>query len=288
MREDIQSLLPKADLNRRSFVTGATAITGFALAAGPINAQSVITTDTGGLVAGAVQVPVSGGMMPAYYAMPASGRPFPILLVVHEAFGLHEHIRDICRRLAKIGYLGVAPDLFFRQGDPGKAADIPTIFREIVSKVPDAQVMADLDATAAWAAAEGQGDPNRLAITGFCWGGRITWLYAAHSSKVRAGVAWYGRLTGEYGPLTPRHPMDVAKELKAPVLGLYGAADQGIPVSSVEDMQAELKSAKVATEFVVYPDALHAFHADYRPTFREGPAKDAWKKMQEWFQKHGV
>ncbi len=288
MRRDILSLLPKADLNRRAFVSGATVLTGFALAAGPVNAQSVIATDTGGLVAGEGRVPVSGGTMPLYHARPAADGPFPIVLVVQEVFGVHEYIKDVCRRLAKIGYLGVAPDLFFRQGDPAKVADLGTLFREIVSKVGDAQVMGDLDATAAWAAAEGKGDPNRLAITGFCWGGRITWLYAAHSAKVRAGVAWYGRLTGDYGAMTPRHPVDVAKELKAPVLGLYGAADQGIPVSSVEDMQAELESAKVASEFVVYPDAPHAFHADYRPTYREGPAKDGWKKMQEWFRKHGV
>ena len=288
MRQDILSLLPKADLSRRSFVTGATAITGFALAAGPVNAQSVITTDTNGLTVGAGQVPVSGGTMPLYYARPVAGGPFPAVLVVQEVFGVHEYIKDICRRLAKIGYLGVAPALHFRQGDSSKITDMAVLFRDIVSKVADAQVMADLDSTAAWAAAEGKGDPNRLAITGFCWGGRITWLYAAHSSKVRAGVAWYGRLSGDYGAMTPRHPVDVAKELKAPVLGLYGGADQGIPVSSVEDMQAELESAKGTSELVVYPDAPHAFHADYRATYREGPAKDGWKKMQEWFKKHGV
>ena len=288
MRQDILSLLPKADLSRRSFVSGATVVTGFALAAGPVNAQSVITTDTGGLVAGMGQVPVKGGMMPAYYAMPASGGPFPTVLVVQEVFGVHEHIKDVCRRLAKIGYLGVAPELYFRQGDPSKVTDMGTLFREIVSKVADAQVMGDLDATVDWAIAQGKADAGKYAVTGFCWGGRITWLYSAHSPRVKAGVAWYGRLTGDYGATTPRHPMDVAKELKAPVLGLYGAADQGIPVASIEDMKAELKSAKVATEFVVYPDTPHAFHADYRPSFREGPAKDGWKRMQEWFKKHGV
>ena len=288
MRQEILSLQPKADLNRRAFVSGATVLTGFALAAGPVNAQSVIVTDAVGLAAGTGQVPVAGGSIPAYYARPAAGGPFPIVLVGHEAFGVHEHIKDICRRLAKIGYLAVAPDLFFRQGDPSKAADIPAMFRDIVSKVADAQVMGDLDATAVWAAAEGRGDPNRLAFTGFCWGGRIAWLYAAHSSRLRAGVAWYGRLSGDYGALTPRHPVDVAKELKAPVLGLYGGADQGIPVSTIEDMQAELETAKKPSEFIVYPDAPHAFHADFRSSYREEPAKDAWNKMQAWFKKHGV
>ncbi len=288
MREDILSLMPKADLSRRSFVTGATVIAGFAIAAGPVSANTVITTDTNGLTAGMGGVPVGGGMMPVYYAMPAAGGPFPAVLVVQEIFGVHEHIKDVCRRLAKLGYLAVAPELYFRQGDPAKAPDVPTIFRDIVSKVADGQVMADLDSTAAWAIAMGKADGNRLAITGFCWGGRQTWLYAAHQPRVKAGIAWYGRLTGDYGAMTPRHPMDVAKALKAPVLGLYGGADQGIPVSSIEDMKAELESAKVKTEFVVYPDAPHAFYADYRPSYREGPARDGWKKMQEWLKRHGV
>jgi carboxymethylenebutenolidase len=288
MRQDILSLMPKADLSRRSFVSGATAIAGFALAAGPINAQTVITTDTGGLVAGMGQVPVSGGMMPAYYAMPAAGGPFPTVLVVQEIFGVHEHIKDVCRRLAKLGYLGVAPELYVRQGDPTKHPDVPTIFKEIVSKVSDAQVMGDLDATAAWAIAQGKADANKFAVTGFCWGGRITWLYSAHSPRIRAGVAWYGRLVGDRNAMTPRQPVDIAAELKAPVLGLYGGADQGIPVATVEQMKTALRAAKVPTEFVVYPDAPHAFHADYRPSYREGPAKDGWRKLQDWFKKHGV
>ncbi len=288
MRQDILSLMPKADLSRRSFVSGATAIAGFALAAGPVNAKTVITTDAGGLVAGMGQVPVSGGMMPAYYAMPASGKSFPTVLVVQEIFGVHEHIKDVCRRLAKLGYLAVAPELYFRQGDPSKLTDVPTIFKEIVSKVADAQVMGDLDATAAWAIAQGTGNADKFAVTGFCWGGRITWLYSAHSPRVKAGVAWYGRLVGDKNDMTPRQPVDIAASLKAPVLGLYGAADQGIPVATVEQMKAALKAAKVPTDWVVYPDTPHAFHADYRATYREGPAKDGWKKMQEWFKKHGV
>ncbi|MBM3950273.1 MAG: dienelactone hydrolase family protein [Rhodospirillales bacterium] len=288
MHQDVLSLMPKADISRRSFVTGATAIAGFAIAAGPVNAQTVVTTDTGGLIAGMGQVPVAGGMMPAYYAMPANGGPFPTVLVVQEIFGVHEHIKDVCRRLGKLGYMAVAPELYFRQGDPSKLPDVPTIFKEIVSKVADAQVMADLDSTAAWAIAQKSANPDKFAVTGFCWGGRITWLYSAHSPRVKAGVAWYGRLVGDKNAMTPRQPVDIAAELKAPVLGLYGAADQGIPVATVDQMKAALKAAKVATDWVVYPDAPHAFHADYRPTYREGPAKDGWKKMQEWFKKHGV
>lgn len=288
MREDILSLMPKADLSRRSFIAGASVATGFAIAAGPVRAETVITTNTDGLTAGMGSVPAAGGALPVYFARPASGGPFPTVLVIQEIFGVHEHIKDICRRLAKVGYLAIAPEFYFRHGDASKLADVPTILREISSKVADAQVMADLDAAAAWAAAEGRGDANRLAVAGFCWGGRQTWLYAAHNPRVKAGVAWYGRLTGDYGAMTPRHPMDVAKNLRAPVLGLYGGADQGIPVSSVEDMKAELESAKVKTEFVVYPDAPHGFHADYRPTYREGPAKDGWKRMQEWLKRHGV
>ena len=288
MREDILSLIPKADLSRRSFVTGATALTGFAMAAGPVCANTVIITDSNGLTAGMGGVPVSGGTMPVYYARPAAAGPFPTVLVIQEVFGVHEHIKDVCRRLAKLGYLAVAPELYFRQGDPSKLADLGSLFREIVSKVADAQVMADLDATVAWATAMGKSYASRLAITGFCWGGRITWLYAAHNPNLKAGIAWYGRLTGDYGPMTPRHPMDVAKDIKAPVLGLYGGADQGIALSSVEDMQAELESAKVKTEFVVYPDAPHGFHADYRPTYREGPAKEGWTRLQEWLKRHGV
>ncbi len=288
MREDILSLMPQADLSRRSFVTGATVAAGFALAAGPVCANTVIATDTNGLTAGTGSVPVGGGMMPVYYAMPASGGPFPTVLVVQEIFGVHEHIKDVCRRLAKLGYMAIAPELYFRQGDPTKLPDVPTVLKDIVSKVPDAQVMADFDATVAWAIASGRANGDRLAITGFCWGGRIAWLYAAHQPRVKAAVAWYGRLTGDYGAMTPRHPLDVAKDIKAPVLGLYGGADQGIPVSSVEDMKAALESAKVPTEFVIYPDTPHAFYADYRPSYREGPARDGWKRLQEWLKRHGV
>ena len=288
MREDILSLMPKADFSRRSFIAGATVATGFAIAPGPVCANTVVITDTHGLTVGMGAVPAAGGAMPVYYAMPTSGGPFPTILVIQEIFGVHEHIKDICRRLAKLGYLAVAPELFFRHGDAAKAPDVPTILRDIAAKAADAQVMADLDATVAWATAMGKSYASRLAITGFCWGGRQTWLYAAHNPNLKAGIAWYGRLTGDYGPMAPRHPMDVAKDLKAPVLGLYGGADQGIPVSSVEDMRAELESARAKAEIVVYPEAPHGFHADYRPTFREEPARDGWKRLQEWLKRHGV
>ena len=273
----------------KATATGAALGSTFALSVQPVSAQTMITTAADGLTAGEVKVKTKDGKeMVAYRAMPASGTGFGTILVVQEIFGVHAHIADMCRRFAKAGYCAVAPELYFRQGDAKSYTDIPKLMQEIVAKVPDAQVMDDLDATVAFVKGEGKADTAKLGITGFCWGGRITWLYAAHSSKVRAGVAWYGRLSGDYGAMTPRHPVDVAKELKAPVLGLYGGADQGIPVSSVEDMQAELESAKGTSELVVYPDAPHAFHADYRATYREGPAKDGWKKMQEWFKKHGV
>jgi len=232
MTSDVASLLPQNDFCRRRFL-GATLAAGFALAVRPVSSQT-ITTDSDGLAAGPVRVPVHDGEIPAYRAMPATGGPFPVVLVVQEIFGVHEHIQDICRRFAKLGHLAVAPELFARQGDPSQIGDIQTIIATIVAKVPDAQVMSDLDATVAWARSTGSGDTARLGISGFCWGGRIVWLYAAHSAQLKAGVAWYGRLVGERNELQPQHPVDVAAELKAPVLGLYGAADQGIPLDSVE------------------------------------------------------
>jgi len=203
--------------------------------------------------------------------------------VVQEIFGVHEHIRDICRRLAKLGYLAIAPELYFRQGDPTAYKDVPALIKDLVSKVPDAQVLADLDACAAWAAANG-GDANKLAITGFCWGGRITWLYAAHNPKLKAAIAWYGRLVGEASANNPQHPVDVAAQLKAPVLGLYGGADQGIPQDTVERMRSALKAAKVKSEIVVYTDAPHAFNADYRASYRAMPAQAGWARMVDWLK----
>jgi carboxymethylenebutenolidase len=207
--------------------------------------------------------------------------------VVEEIFGVHEHIKDVCRRFAKLGYLAVAPELFARQGDVSKVTEIRDIM-PIVQKVPDAQVLSDLDSTVAWAKKSGKGDTSKLGITGFCWGGRIVWLYAAHSKDLKAGVAWYGRLVGDTDKLHPKNPIDLVADLKAPVLGLYGAADQGISVESVEKMQKALKEAKKPCEIVLYPDTPHGFHADYRPSFRKEKAEDGWKKLLEWFKKNGV
>lgn len=282
--DDLRSLLPPMDVNRRVFVAGSVAA-GFALATQPVCAQTMIVTDGTGLTAGMVTVPTSDGSIPAYRAAPANAANAPVVLVVQEIFGVHEHIRDVCRRLARQGYLAIAPELYVRQGDVSKIADIPQIM-PIVAKVPDAQVMSDLDACVAWAKGNG-GDTARLAITGFCWGGRITWLYAAHNPGLKAGIAWYGRLVGNASELQPRHPVDIAKDLKAPVLGLYGAADTGIPVDTVEKMRAALPAGS-KSEIVVYPDAPHAFHADYRPSYREAPAKDGWQKLLAWLKTNGV
>jgi len=274
-------------LSRRAFAV-TTLASGFAASVRPSAAQSPIKTSADGLVAGEVKIPVKDGEIPAYRAMPATGGPFPIVLLVHEIWGVHEYFQDVCRRFAKEGYCAVAPELFARQGDASKIADIPAILRDIVSKVPDAQVMSDLDAAAAWAAKSSKGDANELAITGFCWGGRKVWLYAAHNPQLKAGVAWYGRVVGAASELNPKHPMDVAAQLKAPVLGLYGAADSGIPVDSVEKMRDAAKAAGKKVELVVYPDAPHAFHADYRPSYRAEPAADGWKRCVAWFKQHGV
>jgi carboxymethylenebutenolidase len=272
---------------RREFVVTSLAA-GFAAAVRPVTAQTVVTTDGDGLVAGEVKIPAGGGEIPGYRAMPASGKSFPVALVVQEIFGVHEHIRDVCRRFAKLGHLAVAPELFARQGDVSKIADVQEIVSTVVSKVPDAQVMSDLDATVAWAAKTGGGNVDKLGITGFCWGGRIVWLYAAHSTKLKAGVAWYGRLVGPTNELQPKNPIDVVRDLKAPVLGLYGGADQGIPPESIEQMRAALKAAGKRSEIVVYPEAPHGFFADYRPSYRPEAAKDGWKRLLDWFQKHGA
>lgn len=287
MREDILSLVPP--LSRREFAV-TTLAAGFAMATRPVAAQT-ITTDTTGLTAGEVEIPVKDGTVPAYRAAPDKGGPFPVVLVVQEIFGVHEHIKDVCRRLAKLGYLATAPELFARQGDVSKLTDIQEIFTKVVSKVPDAQVMSDLDAAAEWAKKDGKGDTAKLGITGFCWGGRITWLYAAHNPHLKAGVAWYGRLSGagKGTDLQPKYPIDLAKDIKAPVLGLYGEKDTGIPVKDVEAMREALKKAdNKACEIVVYPDAPHAFYADYRQSYRKGPAEAGWKRLQEWFKKNGV
>jgi carboxymethylenebutenolidase len=285
MNDDLLSLMPKADVNRREFVV-TTLAAGFALAVQPVSAET-ITTDTKGLQAGEVKIPVKDGTIPAYRAMPESGGPFPVVLVVQEIFGVHEHIKDVCRRFAKLGYLAVAPELYARQGDVSKISDIQEIIRKVVSKVPDDQVLADLDATVAWAK-KNKGDTARLGITGFCWGGRIVWLYAAHRDELKAGVAWYGRLVGQPDALHPKNPIDLVDQLHAPVLGLYGAADAGIPIASVERMRAALKEAGKPAEIIVYPDTPHGFHADYRPSYRKEQAEDGWKRLLAWFKKYGV
>ncbi|MCK6373824.1 MAG: dienelactone hydrolase family protein [Zoogloea sp.] len=284
---DFDSLVPGLPLSRRTFVGGSLAA-GFALAVQPALGQSVVVTPADGLVAGEITVQAPDGVaLKAYRAQPAGKGPFPSVLVVQEIFGVHEYIRDVCRRLARQGYQAIAPNLYQRQGDPAGIESVADILAKVVSKVPDAQVLADLDATAAWAAANG-GDPARLGITGFCWGGRITWLYAAHNPKLKAGVAWYGRLTGVASAMTPVHPIDVVDKISAPVLGLYGAKDQGIPVSDVEDMKADLAKAGKRAEFVVYPESGHAFHADYRPSYRAEDAADGWRRLLAWFKASGL
>lgn len=270
--------------NRRQFLAASIA-TGFALAVQPISA-TVVSTNKSSIVERTVGIPASGDTLPAYVAYPESNGPWSLILVVQEIFGVHEHIKDICRRLAKLGYLAIAPALYFRQGDVSKIEDINEILSTVVSKVPDAQVLSDLDAVVAWSEASGLGEKGKLGITGFCWGGRITWLYAAHNPDVKAGVAWYGRLEGKQTALQPFHPTDVVSALKAPVLGLYGGADQGIPLESVERVRVKLSNSRSASEIVVYPETPHAFFADYRPSYRKLAADDGWLKLQDWFIKN--
>jgi carboxymethylenebutenolidase len=276
----------------KATATGAALGSTFALSVQPVSAQTMITTPTDGLMAGAVKVKTKDGKeMDAYRAMPASGTGFGTILVVQEIFGVHAHIADMCRRFAKAGYYAIAPELYFRQGDPKGYTEIPKLIAEVVAKVPDEQVMGDLDACVAFAKDEGKADTAKLGITGFCWGGRITWLYAAYNPGVKAGVAWYGRVVGDATPLTPKHPVDLAKDLKAPVLGLYGGADTGIPNDTVDKMRAALKDGSAAakkSEIVTYPDMPHAFNADYRPTYRKETAEDGWKKAIAWFKANGV
>ena len=280
------SLAPAVPFSRRDFV--ATVVgAGFALAVQPVAAQQIITTDSAGLSAGALRIASENGEIAAYRSMPAGGKSLPVVLVISEIFGVHEHIADLTRRLAKLGYLAVAPELFARQGDPRKLTNIQQIISEIVAKVPDAQVAADLDATLAWAVANG-GDASRVAVTGFCWGGRQTWMYCARNPKVKAGVAWYGRIEDTVTLNQPRHPIDIAAELKVPVLGLYGGKDQGIPLDNVEDMKQALATAGGKSQIHVYPDAPHAFHADYRPSYRKAEAEDGWRRMLDWFRANGV
>lgn len=259
---------------------------GFALLVQPVSAQT-ITTDMEGIKAHELKIPVADGEIPAFHAHPAKGKNFPIILVIQEIFGVHEHIKDLCRRLAKKGYYAIAPALYARQGDPAKVENMQTLMRDIVSKVPDVQVMADIDATLAFAGKDG-GDAKKAAITGFCWGGSIVWLYAAHNPKIRAGAAWYGRVVGQANPMRAKQPIDIAASLTVPVLGLYGGKDQGIPIESLDQMREALKGGKSKSEIIVYPEAQHGFNADYRPSYGKIDAENAWAKMLAWFRANGV
>lgn len=290
LKEDFASLVAKTPLSngvgRRDFIKTAMGA-GFAAAVLPVTAQNVIKTDTAGLTAGEVTLTIKGQKVPVYRAQPQGKTNLPVVLVVSEIFGVQEYIADVARRFAKQGYLALAPELFVRQGNPAAMGTIPEIQKEIIAKVPDAQVMDDLDACVAWAKDNG-GNVDKLGITGFCWGGRIAWLYAAHNPRVKAAVAWYGRLAGEKTPLTPAHPIDIAAGLKVPVLGLYGAKDNGISLDSIEKMKEALDKGSSKSDFVIYANSGHAFHADYRPSYVEADAKDGWRRCLAWFKGHGV
>ncbi len=285
LEDALEGFAARRQWTRRGFVMTSLA-TGFALSAQPISAET-IHTDASGLEAGEVKIPVSDGSIPGYRAMPNNGGPFPTVLVVQEIFGVHEHIKDICRRLAKLGYFAIAPELYARQGNPAEISDIKELVAKIVAKVPDAEVMSDLDAAVAYAKATGKADTAKLAVTGFCWGGRITWLYAAHNPDLKAAVAWYSS-DRPVDELHPKNPGDIAADLKAPVLALYGGADKSLPTEKIEKREAACKSAGKTCESVVYPDAPHGFNADYRPSYRADAAKDGWAKMLAWFKKNGV
>ncbi len=284
---DMQGLdgLARYGLGRRGVVaTGLVA--GYTLATTRVEAQA-ITTDTTGLVVDEAMIPTANGRMPAYWARPQGEGPFPLVLVIEEIFGVHEYIRDVCRRLAKAGHMAVAPELYFRQGDLSKMTDVQTILREVISKAPDAQMMADLDVTADWAE-HGRGDLSRMAVIGFCRGGRQTWLYAAHNPRLKAAVAWYGPIGGNTSDIQPRTAADMAASLKAPLLGLYGGKDSGISVEAVREAAEKARAAGKTVEIVVYPDAPHGFHADYRPSYRPEDARDGWSRMLAWFRQHGA
>ena len=287
-QDPVECPIRPQEFTRRDFVR-TTVGSGFAAAVLPVAAQT-IKTDSTGLTVGEVSITVADFKMPAYRAMPAGKTNLPVVLVVSEVFGVHEHIADVARRFARLGYLAIAPELFERQGDAQSYGEIAKLISEVIDKVPDAQVMGDLDACVSWARANG-GDTTRLGITGFCWGGRITWLYAAHNPAVKAAVAWYGRLVGAPSSRSPKHPVDVVANLNAPVLGLYGGDDPGIPLDTVEQMKAALASGNAAAKksaIVVYPGAPHAFHADYRPSYRKEPADDGWTRCLAWLKANGV
>lgn len=296
-KNDFDALLPgqtsEAGASRRTALKAALGA-GYAAATLPIMAQTAIKTSSEGLKTGETTYEVNGFKVPAFFAAPAGKTNLPVVLVVQEVFGVHEYIADTARRFAWAGYLAIAPELYARQGDPSTYNEIGKLIAEVVNKVPDEQVMADLDGAVKWAGANG-GNTGKVGITGFCWGGRITWLYAERSKNVKAAVVWYGRLVGTPSALTPKHPLDLAASLKAPVLGLYGGQDGGIPLTTVNQMKDALAEAAAkgntvakASEFVVYPQAPHAFHADYRPSYRKDAADDGFKRALEWFKMQGV
>lgn len=294
---DFNALLPgassEAGVSRRTALKVALGV-GYAAATVPVMAQTAIKTPSEGLKTGETTYEVNGFKVPAFYAAPAGKKNLPVILVVQEIFGVHEYIADIVRRFAKAGYLAIAPELYARQGDPAQYSEIAKLLSEIVAKVPDAQVMADLDGAVKWAGENG-GSTRKVGITGFCWGGRIAWLYAEQSKNVKAAVAWYGRLNGNPSALNPKHPLDLVASLKAPVLGLYGGQDSGISLTTVNQMKDALAEAGQkgnvaarASEFVVYPNAPHAFHADYRPSYNKEAAQDGFKRALAWFKAHDV
>jgi carboxymethylenebutenolidase len=288
LKPEIDSLVPHVPFNRRTFIKAALG-TGFAVAVLPVSAQT-IHTDSEGLEAGEIAVHSGDTLVPAYRAQPKGKTHLPVIIVVHEIFGVHEHIADVCRRFAKQGYLAIAPNLFEREGDPSVYTSIQQIDEQVASKVPDEQVLADLDATVAWAGEHG-GDLNRLGLNGFCWGGRIAWLYAEHNPRLKAVVAWYGRVGGNKTANSPTNPLDDVAQLRAPVLGLYGRQDQGIPQDTLEQMKQAIAQGPEAgrgSQFVVYDDAGHAFFADYRPSYRKADAEDGWRRTLVWFKQHGV
>ncbi|GJE19177.1 dienelactone hydrolase family protein [Methylobacterium marchantiae] len=272
--------------SRRGFVM-TSLIAGFTLAEAHAQAQ-VVTTDSDGLVAGEVKIPAADGPMPGYRAMPEGAGPFPLILVIEEIFGVHEYIKDVCRRLAKAGYCAVAPELYARQGDLSTMTDVKAIVRDVILKTPDAQWIGDLDAAASWAVADSKADPKRIGTMGWCRGGRGAWLYAAHRRDLKAAVAWYGPLGGDRTDLQPKTAGDVAADLNAPLLALYGGADTGIPVSSVEEARDKANAAGRSVELVVFPEAPHGFHADYRPSYRRDSAEQGWTRALAFLKSHGV
>ncbi len=294
MKFDISEPNPEApSFDRREFIVGSIFAAGtFAAAVQPISAQTRIITDSKGLTTGEVMIPVKDARMPAYRGMPEQrDGKLPVVIVIHEIFGVHEWIQDICRRLAKEGFLAIAPALHFRQGDPAEITDFRELQSRIFTKMPDVMVMEDLDSTLAWADST-DGDRSKAAVTGFCWGGRIVWLYAAHNPSIKAGVAWYGRVANNPGapinPVQPKSPSDVAKDIGVPVLGMYGARDGGIPVDTVEGLRAELEKGNSGSDIVIYPEAGHGFLADYRQGYHRESSLDAWPRFLDWMRRNGV